>query len=272
LFVCWAPYFSPAFLCPDLLVLRSRSLGGHYQRWTWTKDAKLTGGYVVNDKPGKALRTNVCQAGNAFQQWDYRTQGPHGSVTTLRNRGSQLCLSASNADLTVAEPLVVLEPCSQACKQLWTLTGNKTALERMRPSHPKQGQSTDHLPRHDLSYLRLPAPLPEYAPGATDVSKPARAGKLACWIMTSPGNHAEKAVVINNTWGQGCDILLFMTTQHQAWLNAVRLWQSCLMGDGVSRTMGWHCFVACFACHRLSNHAVFHHHLSLRVMSCHRSC
>jgi hypothetical protein len=173
-------------------------------------------------QPGQSLRTNACAAGNAFQQWDAHTKGRYGTVATLRNRGSGLCLSVANADLAVAEPLVVLEVCSQACKQLWSMTGNKSALERARPSHPNEGQGASSQPRHDLSYLNLPPPLPEYAAGVHDVSKPVRAGKLVCWIMTSPGNHAEKAVVINNTWGKDCDILLFMTTQHQAGLNTVR--------------------------------------------------
>jgi hypothetical protein len=81
----------------------------------------------------------------------------------------------------------------------------------------------DVKPRLGLEHLALPPPLPEYATSGSGRKEASRPARIACWVMTSPRNHALKAVVVNNTWGSQCDILLFMTTQHQAGLPTVVL-------------------------------------------------
>jgi glycoprotein-N-acetylgalactosamine 3-beta-galactosyltransferase len=55
------------------------------------------------------------------------------------------------------------------------------------------------------------------------LKKSGKGGKILCWVMTHGGNHASKAMAIKKTWGAGCDVLLFMTTQTHADLPTVVL-------------------------------------------------
>ena len=36
--------------------------------------------------------------------------------------------------------------------------------------------------------------------------------RVLCWVMTSPQNHDLKAKHVKATWGQHCNILLFIST------------------------------------------------------------
>ncbi|EEB13783.1 core 1 UDP-galactose:N-acetylgalactosamine-alpha-r beta 1,3- galactosyltransferase, putative [Pediculus humanus corporis] len=47
--------------------------------------------------------------------------------------------------------------------------------------------------------------------------------KLLCWIMTQPASHEKKAKHVKNTWGRRCNYLIFMSTEADYRLPAVRL-------------------------------------------------
>ena len=47
--------------------------------------------------------------------------------------------------------------------------------------------------------------------------------KVLCWIMTSPSNHKSKAIHVKHTWGSHCDKLIFMSTEADEELGAVKL-------------------------------------------------
>ena len=37
--------------------------------------------------------------------------------------------------------------------------------------------------------------------------------RVLCWIMTTPENHKTKALAVKETWGNRCNILLFMSSE-----------------------------------------------------------
>lgn len=47
--------------------------------------------------------------------------------------------------------------------------------------------------------------------------------KILCWILTGPMNHAKKAVHVKNTWGKRCNKLIFMSSQEDKELGAIKL-------------------------------------------------
>ena len=73
-------------------------------------------------------------------------------------------------------------------------------------------------------------------PGSVSPQAPVpNAGRILCWILTYPKTHENRAVAVNRTWGQRCDILLFMTTELFPTLPVVKL----DLGQSEGRDMIW---------------------------------
>ncbi|XP_067621745.1 glycoprotein-N-acetylgalactosamine 3-beta-galactosyltransferase 1-like isoform X2 [Eurosta solidaginis] len=47
--------------------------------------------------------------------------------------------------------------------------------------------------------------------------------RVLCWVLTSPANHAKKAIHIHKTWGKRCNKLLFMSSEGDKALDSIKL-------------------------------------------------
>ena len=47
--------------------------------------------------------------------------------------------------------------------------------------------------------------------------------RVLCWVMTSPDNFDKKAIHVKATWGKRCNILLFMSSESDKNLPAIKL-------------------------------------------------
>eukprot|EP00048_Salpingoeca_helianthica_P023388 m.1272 g.1272 ORF g.1272 m.1272 type:complete len:398 (+) comp860_c0_seq1:2-1195(+) len=169
--------------------------GGIDQVWRW-QGAMLVGhGRMCLDMSaavlGAEMRTAPCRVGMKSQEWDYEEGGIWLPTGRLRNRlHPEYCITAPLFPYVENDTVSVrLTKCSQGCAELWIAN----ALKK------------DHEFAID-SYPRLKA-----IPEMQDNSK---SGRVLCWVMTTPKNHATKAVTLRDTWGKYCDILLFATTKH----------------------------------------------------------
>lgn len=47
--------------------------------------------------------------------------------------------------------------------------------------------------------------------------------KIVCWVLMTPKNHKTRAIHVKNTWGRRCNKLLFMSTEEDPDLPAIKL-------------------------------------------------
>lgn len=143
-------------------------------------------GFCIDSEGGKngAVRLAFCQDGRQEQVWEL--VDPHRPASALRNNATGKCLDVRSDDY------VISAPCTNSCKQRWVPNiAGKSALESHVVPHARR------------------------EPGPND--------RLLCWVLTQPDDHATKAVAINNTWGQHCDTLLFISTEPFPGLDVVVL-------------------------------------------------
>lgn len=47
--------------------------------------------------------------------------------------------------------------------------------------------------------------------------------RILCWILTSPDNHAKRAIHVKQTWAKRCNILLFISSEEDSELGTIKL-------------------------------------------------
>eukprot|EP00056_Hartaetosiga_gracilis_P006611 m.98188 g.98188 ORF g.98188 m.98188 type:complete len:773 (+) comp12513_c0_seq1:188-2506(+) len=177
------------------------------------------------------------------QQWAYEFADELKSVGVLRNKKTGLCIGAeplAPTDKSSEQPRIVMLPCDGSCGALWTITANATSPSSFAPSRHETEQwmksKEDELKlSHDNDHEPMAFQYLQNKRKVQGINKPSTGDRIACWVMTNPKNHKTKAVAINSTWGAECDLLLFMTTKHQAGLNTIVL----SLGEEENRQFLW---------------------------------
>ena len=156
----------------------------NWQKLYLTKDNRLE--YrgrcldATNVKANAPIAVNECSKVPG-QQWEYNPSPDQGILPTapLKNKGSGLCLAV--ADGNYPETIIV-KPCDTSCQLIWSISVDE------RSASQKQANLQSYNKR-----------IQEQSP------------RIVCWIMTHAGNR-HKAVAVNNTWGQRCTHLMFMSS------------------------------------------------------------
>eukprot|EP00053_Salpingoeca_punica_P014568 m.132659 g.132659 ORF g.132659 m.132659 type:complete len:538 (-) comp16491_c0_seq1:636-2249(-) len=160
-------------------------------------------------KKNKELVIATCNGGRE-QLWNYEAIGRWEQAGRLRSIGNELCLTAENRGVGLIGwyskdeapyPRVTLSRCDKKkCLQLWRV----------------------HAMLGPIGMLVQTPPIAKTNP-AEAAKKQGKGGRLLCWVMTHNKNHNTKAMAIKNTWGAGCNTLLFMTNEEHDALNTVVL-------------------------------------------------
>ncbi|EGD82855.1 hypothetical protein PTSG_03488 [Salpingoeca rosetta] len=232
-------------------ILNHCMLGGSYQHWLLDSLGRLHTAFDQGDcldgtglAVGDDLVANRCTRKAKGQRWNYVRPGAQSQAGFLINRETKLCIDANDvlqAWNATHRPRVVVRQCDASCTQLWTISDNVTTIFDLMPSADEARAMIRHKEEQLAESKRTGASLGLIYEREADEqlsrakSKMEAAGKdastenaekrdrIACWVMTNPKNHHTKALAINSTWGRDCDLLLFMTTKHQAGLNTIVL-------------------------------------------------
>jgi hypothetical protein len=111
----------------------------------------------------------------AEQQWDYSPSPDQSTrrIAPLRNKGTGLCLAVNNSNYPET---IIMKRCDSSCQLLWNASLGEPVVSLQSYNKRIQTQSP----------------------------------RVVCWIMTHIGNRG-KAIAINNTWGQRCTHLIFVS-------------------------------------------------------------
>ena len=146
-----------------------------------------------------------CKSGDDAQKWAYtKSASLHKVWGTLRNAKSGECLTKHRLGRnSTNERSLAMMPCRNGCNQTWSF-GDRPINWPNEVAEVRKPKSHDGL-------------------------------RVLCWILTYPAAADTRAAGVNNTWGRRCNILLYMTTEHVADLNTVKL----DLGGPEGRNMLW---------------------------------
>eukprot|EP00053_Salpingoeca_punica_P020479 m.211690 g.211690 ORF g.211690 m.211690 type:complete len:654 (+) comp18729_c0_seq1:109-2070(+) len=198
--------------------------GSPRQQWAITPTGQIATADLKLCIDGSNIEENgelllaPCDTESAEQRWEFAGQKsiwlPTGMVQSVTRE--RLCMTPSLYPYVKSDPPTVkLRACHMICKQMWQVKALHVETEELTAA-PQSA-----YPRKDLLAEKKPSERPD--------------GRLMCWVMTNPKNHATKAKAISETWGPYCHVLLFVSTEEVPGLNTVVL----NLGHNESRHYLW---------------------------------
>ena len=155
---------------------------------------------VDNLREGEDVEMKECDERRKSQRWSMYSSKAALWLRSgfLVNEKTHMCLDThlrKSAQFGTVR-FVRISNCNFNCSQVWRISEHNDGFpfKTYDPQRPPIGSK----PLKKRGTVSL-----------GELVRTKKAGRILCWILTMPKDHATKATAVNRTWGQDCDILLF---------------------------------------------------------------
>ncbi len=172
-----------------------RGKGGPYQAYYLTAAGQIRhrAGFCLDGTNASEVSVQRCAPNNPYQRFAVHRAVGSSKFAYLRNEAHGLCLRTSRVITGQQRTAVTLQPCSNACAQLWNIAVSEAHVSN------------------------IPPPMAPVAKKQSSAAKPPRVkrskDRIFCFVLTHPARHSTRARAINATWGRECTYLIFITSQ-----------------------------------------------------------